>query len=333
MDDLVAPAQRYIAGRRPRTERPDGSLRSPSSDRARTSDLCRWGRIFAMALGRDHLPWRESGDLTVDLAGLRAEDLTTDVCTRALSIAEGHYAAASLRRMVSTLRGFLRYLVRTGALTADPLDVEVFTLPSPATPRPRAVSDTDLDAMRAAAALPVPSGSRGMLWPTRDVAVVDLLAGCGLRVSEASRARWGWIDERAERPVLRVDGKGGRRRDVPIPRRVDASLRAWRAELVAEEFPVTPVTPVLVHPDGSPVSTSSLDRVIRAIARRSGTALPAGAAAHALRHHYGTTLALRGVPLTFISQLLGHADPRTTEIYTRVAAIQLFDVLDDAGLL
>ena len=60
---------------------------------------------------------------------------------------------------------------------------------------------------------------------------------------------------------------------------------------------------------------------------------PAGAAAHAFRHHYGVTLALRGVPTAIISQLMGHADPRTTAIYTTVAASQLIGALDDAGLL
>ncbi len=61
--------------------------------------------------------------------------------------------------------------------------------------------------------------------------------------------------------------------------------------------------------------------------------LPEGAATHAFRHHYGVTLALRGVPQAVISQLMGHADPRTTAIYTTVAAQQLIAALDDAGLL
>jgi site-specific recombinase XerD len=66
--------------------------------------------------------------------------------------------------------------------------------------------------------------------------------------------------------------------------------------------------------------------------------LPAGAAAHSFRHHYGITLALRGVPQAAISQLMGHADPRTTAIYTTtttttVASSALIGVLDAAGVL
>ena len=64
-----------------------------------------------------------------------------------------------------------------------------------------------------------------------------------------------------------------------------------------------------------------------------GSCCPARAAAHAFRHHYGVTLALRGVPGNVISQLTGHADPRTTSIYTTAASTQLVTALDDTGLL
>jgi len=67
--------------------------------------------------------------------------------------------------------------------------------------------------------------------------------------------------------------------------------------------------------------------------RYSPASLSAGAAAHSFRHHYGVTLVLRGVPQAAISQLMGHADPRTTAIYTTVASSALIGVLDDAGLL
>ena len=91
--------------------------------------------------------------------------------------------------------------------------------------------------------------------------------------------------------------------------------------------------PLFVRADGSAFSPQALDRVVRGLAQRAGVVLPEGAAAHAFRHHYGVTLALRGVPQTVISQLMGHADPRTTAIYTTVASTQLIAALDDAGLL
>jgi site-specific recombinase XerD len=73
--------------------------------------------------------------------------------------------------------------------------------------------------------------------------------------------------------------------------------------------------------------------LVRGLAGRVLVVMPAGAAAHAFRHHYGVTLALRGVPGSVISQLMGHADHRTTSIYTTVAFTRLVATLDDAGLL
>ena len=91
--------------------------------------------------------------------------------------------------------------------------------------------------------------------------------------------------------------------------------------------------PLFVRLDGTAFSVQALDRLVRGLAHRAGVVLPAGAAAHAFRHHYGVTLALRGVPQAVISELMGHADPRTTSIYTKVASQQLIAALDDAGLL
>ena len=72
---------------------------------------------------------------------------------------------------------------------------------------------------------------------------------------------------------------------------------------------------------------------MRGLADRAAVTLPPGAAAHSLRHHYGTALALAGVHMSLIAQLMGHTDPRTTSTYTRLAAGQLIAALDDAGLL
>lgn len=85
--------------------------------------------------------------------------------------------------------------------------------------------------------------------------------------------------------------------------------------------------------DGSALSPQGLDRLTRGLAGRARVVLRTGAAAHGFRHHYGVTLALRRVPGSLISQLKGHADPRTTSIYTAVAFTQLITALDDAGLL
>jgi site-specific recombinase XerD len=91
--------------------------------------------------------------------------------------------------------------------------------------------------------------------------------------------------------------------------------RARRGES-RDALATRPTDPLFVRRDGSALSPQALDRLVRGLAERAGVVLPAGAAAHAFRHHYGVTLALRDVPGNVISQLMGHADPRTTSIYT-----------------
>ena len=75
--------------------------------------------------------------------------------------------------------------------------------------------------------------------------------------------------------------------------------------------------------DGSPLTQQLVDRTLRRLATVAGVTPPEGAMAHTLRHAYGMDLAMRGVPLSVIQQLLGHDDPRTTSIYTAAHAEDL----------
>ena len=81
------------------------------------------------------------------------------------------------------------------------------------------------------------------------------------------------------------------------------------------------------------MTRQDIDAVLRRLCATAGVSAPDGEMAHGLRHHYGTRLALHGVPVPVIQQLLGHADPRTGSIYTRVAAQSLVDALNAAGML
>jgi len=172
-----------------------------------------------------------------------------------------------------------------------------------------------------------------------EVALVRFLSSTGARAEEICGAAIGELDRPAERPIWRVGrSKGDKARDVPFPRATVDAVDQWLAERVrAKEgpgaLPARPADPLFVRADGSALSPQALDRLVRGLAGRAGVVLPTGAAAHAFRHHYGVTLALRGVPGNVISQLMGHADPRTTSVYTTVASVQLIAALDDAGLL
>ena len=184
-----------------------------------------------------------------------------------------------------------------------------------------------------------PKSRQRMYWPTRDAALLRFLSTTGARAEEACGVTIGELDRRAERPIWRVGrAKGGKTRDVPLPRTTLDAIDDWLAERVRpgeqrRALKARRADPLFVRPNGTSLSPQALDRVVRGLAHRAGVVLPEGAAAHAFRHHYGVTLALRGVPQAVISQLMGHADPRTTAIYTTVASAQLIAALDDAGLL
>ena len=178
-----------------------------------------------------------------------------------------------------------------------------------------------------------------MFWPARDVALMRFLVGTGARAEEACGVTIGELDRRAERPIWRVGrSKGGKTTMSPClaapstPSTSGSQSGRGPQKAVALSRPGQP-TRCSCGPTADALSPQALDRLVRGLAGRAGVVLPAGAAAHAFRHHYGVTLALRGVPGNVISQLMGHADPRTTSIYTTVASTQLITALDDAGLL
>jgi len=307
------------------------------SDRARRGDLARWGRLLSAGKG---VAEDEAAklDLATDLAPLSVRDLTSERITASVAEAKRCWSESTVQRMLSTLRGFTRWLTRQGHLDDDPCEDEMLHATSRDQRRPRALSPDDIEAMATAAA-GASSGRQRMFWPARDVAIVRFLAGTGARAEESCGATIGDIDRRPERPIWRVNvAKGGKRRDVPLGGVTVGALDAWLAERptgspAGSIVPARRADPLFVRVDGRSLTPSGLDRLLRVLALRAAVTTPEGAMAHAFRHSYGVTLALRGVPQAVIGQLMGHADPRTTAIYTTVASSQLIAALDDAGLL
>ena len=201
---------------------------SVNSTLARRRDLCRWGRAIRAGLGR---PVDDTGRLSVDgdLAGVRLSDLTADNCLQALAVLRGSGKASSTARVLSTWRGFCRWLTRRGYLKVDPTDDDLLTAPAVVERLPRAFTADEIEALRAAASDP-PMSATGA-WPTRDVMIVELLAGSGCRVSELCALQIGDVDRRHEHPILRLrHTKNGSERDIPLPTRVVAVVDGHLAE-------------------------------------------------------------------------------------------------------
>ncbi len=221
----------------------------------------------------------------------------------------------SLLRQLSGLRSFARYLERNGkakalAFAALKAPRVKRTLPKPLSPAAarRIVLTGSEDAEERAA------------WiSARDAAVLSLLYGAGLRISEALAVK------RAEAPVggrdaLTVTGKGQKTRTVPVISPVRAAIEAYIALC---PYPLPPEGPLFVGAKGGPLSP----RIIQlAVARlRGALGLPGSATPHALRHSFATHLLERGGDLRSIQELLGHASLSTTQLYTAVDTARLLD--------
>jgi integrase/recombinase XerC len=240
------------------------------------------------------------------LRDMRAADLRAFMAVRRQDGVE----ARSLARALSAIKSFFRYLEREGVLSTEALN----TL---RTPRTRKSLPKALTVREAKAAIATTDEMEDRPWvAARDMAVLSLCYGAGLRISEAL----GLSRTDVEGPTLRVTGKGGKTRLVPI---IEPVRQAIEAYLKLCPFTLTPSQPMFRGVKGGVLSPRLLQA--RMVQLRSALGLPPGATPHALRHSFATHLLGRGGDLRAIQELLGHASLSTTQIYTAVDTERLLD--------
>jgi integrase/recombinase XerC len=254
------------------------------------------------------------------VASLKALAALTPADVRAFMAARrmAGIGSRSLMRALAGLRAFGRFLERNGkgkvgSLTAIRAPKIGKTLPRPLTDTAaKRLADPDLAA-----------GDGREPWiHARDAAVLGLLYGCGLRISEAlglKRADFGGGD------ALTVTGKGRKQRMVPLIPPVATLIEAY-ISLCPFDLPAE--APLFVGAKGGPLSP----RIVQlAMARARGAlGLPESATPHALRHSFATHLLARGGDLRSIQELLGHASLSTTQIYTAVDTERLIEAYRSA---
>lgn len=242
-----------------------------------------------------------------DLLQLTASDLRAFLARRR---AEGLGASSAAREM-SAVRAFLAYAAEQFGgpvnLPRTRAPKRPRTLPRPASPQ----EAMDLAEDAAAAASQDWIGAR-------DLAILLLLYGAGLRVAEALSLTG------RDLPIgraLRVTGKRAKTRIVPI---VPAVADAIGAYLKLRPYPVEADGPLFVGARGGPLNPDLVRRAVAAARKRLG--LPDSLTPHALRHSFATHLLARGADLRSLQELLGHASLSSTQIYTDVDAARLLDV-------
>lgn len=155
----------------------------------------------------------------------------------------------------------------------------------------------------------------------RDTAILTLLYGCGLRISEAL----GLVRREAPIPggteTLRVTGKGGKTRVVPVLPTVSQAVDQY---LALCPYVLAPDGPLFVGARGGPLNPRLIQR--RMAQLRGALGLPQSATPHALRHSFATHLLMNGGELRAIQELLGHASLSTTQVYTEIDEARLMQV-------
>ena len=225
-------------------------------------------------------------------------------------------APRSVARALSAVKGFTAWL-------ADRQGGDATTILQTRAPRFQKKLPRPLSVDAAADVLETVGDDARTPWvAARDAAVVTLLYGCGLRISEAL-ALTGASSPLPQ--VLRIKGKGGKERLVPV---LPAAREAVAAYVTLCPFDLTPDGPLFRGTRGGPLNPRLIAAAMERARNRLG--LPATATPHALRHSFATHLLAEGGDLRSIQELLGHASLSTTQTYTAVDAARLMQVYADS---
>lgn len=243
----------------------------------------------------------ETADVRAFMSARRADDI----------------GGRSLMRALAGLRSFGKFLERegkgkVGALSAIRAPKIGKSLPKPLQMQSaKQMTDADIRAGE---------NREPWIW-ARDAAVMALLYGSGLRISEALSLKRRDVPAPGEGDVITVTGKGNKTRMVPV---LKAVLDLVQDYIAMCPHPLAADQPVFVGARGGPLSPRIIQLTMERL--RGTLGLPDSATPHALRHSFATHLLSRGGDLRAIQELLGHASLSTTQIYTGVDAERLMDV-------
>jgi integrase/recombinase XerC len=279
--------------------------------RASAHTIAAYGRDLAFFLDflTEHL-----GELPglASVSSLRPADFRAYLARRT----QDHAGRTSLARGMSVLRGFVRFVQRRGLASTSALAALRSPKLPASVPKPLTVED-------AIAAVDAAGDLATNAWQgKRDIAILALLYGCGLRLSEALGL------SRGEAPLtetLVIIGKGRKQRQLPVLPAVRAAIGEY---LAACPFTLAKDDPLFVGARGGPLNPRLVQRQMQSLRGRLG--LPDTTTPHALRHSFATHLLGAGGDLRAIQELLGHASLSTTQRYTLVETGRLLAVYDAA---
>lgn len=264
---------------------------SPATLRAYTADLRQLAR------------WLDAGGIAPEQADART------LRRYAAHLGTLRYAPATTARKLSSVRGAYAWMFDRGAIERSPAAL----IPGPRRTRtlPATLSGAEVSRL-----LDGPCGTEPR--DLRDRALLELLYGCGLRAAEACTLRL--ADVRLEAGSMRVMGKGGKQRVVPVGGAAAAALERYLARGRPRLAGGGHTERLFVSVRGRPLHPSDVRRSLQRALARAGVATRSP---HALRHTFATHLLEGGADLRSIQDMLGHASVGTTQVYTHVSVRHL----------
>lgn len=223
-------------------------------------------------------------------------------------------AHKSTARALSSLRGFYKYLSRYHGVKNDAIGL----ISSPKVPRKlsKAIEPADVANMKTAI---IETEGDDPWVAARDWALVTLIFGCGLRISEALGLKNS--DVRGRPDILRIVGKGNKERIVPV---LPAVYDAIEKYVAVRPFGNAPTDELFRSVRGLPMSPRMAEKVVEKL--RHYLQLPDYVTPHALRHTFATVLLAGGADLRSLQELLGHASLSTTQLYTKVNMAEISNI-------
>ncbi|MBV9448392.1 MAG: site-specific tyrosine recombinase XerD [Streptosporangiaceae bacterium] len=275
-------------------------------------DLRRYEAVLAQR-GRRDLGDVHAADVAEFLASLREGDAEHEPL-----------AVSSAARAVIAVRGMHAFAAAQGLAGTDP--AREVTPPSPPRRLPKAIPLSDVERLLDAAGPGPDDAVAADARHLRDRALLEFLYGTGARISESTGLD---IDELRldEDPVVRLAGKGGKHRIVPVGsyavRALEAYLIRARPALAAASKRVSVAPAVFLNARGGRLTRQGAWGVLQAAAERAGLA---GVSPHTLRHSFATHMLDGGADIRVVQELLGHASVTTTQVYTLITVDKLREV-------
>lgn len=272
------------------------------------SDLEQLNAFLVSSAGQKDAPDGEVSLGKIDHLTLRAY----------LSLLHGQHKKSSVARKLASIRSFFRYLVGEGYISQNPAEMV-------ATPKQEKLLPNFLPVDEVFSLLGTPETKTP--WGRRDLAILETIYSCGLRVSEVVGLNDRDVD--FSRGVVRVMGKGRKERIVPIGQKALEALKAYlpkRNEELARLQVKREHQPLFINIRGGRLTSRSVARILQKYVRKG--ALLRRVSPHSLRHSFATHLLDAGADLRAIQEMLGHVSLSTTQRYTHVSTARLMEVYD-----